>query len=160
MSRMIFCGHWARYSIINILRGILGRGITAGMQLLKKPNIIGAGYTAYPRFVDWKKVREIADAVGLPDGRQAILMVDMSHMAGLVAGGVYPSPFPYADVVTTTTHKTLRGPRAAIIFARKDERSFDKKIDKAIIPGLQGGPHENAIAAVAVCLKEAMSPAF
>ncbi|OGF95687.1 serine hydroxymethyltransferase [Candidatus Giovannonibacteria bacterium RIFCSPLOWO2_12_43_8] len=130
------------------------------LAMEEKPNIIVAGYTAYPRFVDWKKFREIADAVGLPDGRQAILMVDMSHMAGLVAGGVYPSPFPYADVVTTTTHKTLRGPRAAIIFARKDERSFDKKIDKAIIPGLQGGPHENAIAAVAVCLKEAMSPAF
>src|SRR3989344_4310413 len=124
------------------------------LAMEEKPNIIVAGYTAYPRFVDWKKFREIADASG------AILMVDMSHMAGLVAGGVYPSPFPYADVVTTTTHKTLRGPRAAIIFARKDERSFDKKIDKAIIPGLQGGPHENAIAAVAVCLKEAMSPAF
>src|SRR3989304_4423870 len=113
-----------------------------------------AGYSAYPRFVDWKKFREIADAAG------AILMVDMSHMAGLVAGGVYPSPFPYADVVTTTTHKTLRGPRSAIIFAKKDERSFDKKIDKAIIPGLQGGPHENAIAGVAVGLKEAMSPSF
>jgi len=87
-------------------------------------------------------------------------MVDMSHMAGLVAGRVYPSPFAYADIVTTTTHKTLRGPRAAIIFAKKGERGFEKKIDKAIIPGLQGGPHENAIAAVAVCLKEAMSPNF
>ncbi|OGF52530.1 serine hydroxymethyltransferase [Candidatus Giovannonibacteria bacterium RIFCSPLOWO2_02_FULL_43_11b] len=120
----------------------------------EKPNIIVAGYTAYPRFVDWKKFREIADASG------AILMVDMSHMAGLVAGRVYPSPFAYADIVTTTTHKTLRGPRAAIIFAKKGERGFEKKIDKAIIPGLQGGPHENAIAAVAVCLKEAMSPNF
>ncbi|OGF69950.1 serine hydroxymethyltransferase [Candidatus Giovannonibacteria bacterium RIFCSPLOWO2_02_FULL_45_14] len=124
------------------------------LAIAEKTNIIVAGYTAYPRFVDWKKFREIADAAG------AILMVDMSHMAGLVAGGVYPSPFPYADVVTTTTHKTLRGPRSAIIFAKKDERSFDKKIDKAIIPGLQGGPHENAIAGVAVCLKEAMSPSF
>ncbi len=124
------------------------------LAIQEKPNIIVAGFTAYPRFVDWKKFREIANASG------AILMVDMSHMAGLVAGEVYPSPFPYTDVVTTTTHKTLRGPRAAIIFVKKDERGFDKKIDKAIIPGLQGGPHENAIAAVAVCLKEAMNPDF
>ena len=87
-------------------------------------------------------------------------MVDMSHISGLIAGGAYPSPFPYADAVTTTTHKVLRGPRAAIIFVRKDERGFDKKIDKAIIPGLQGGPHENAIAAVAICLKEAIMSAY
>ena len=120
----------------------------------EKPTIIVAGFTAYPQVVDWGAFRTIADACG------AILMVDMSHIAGLVAGGVYPSPFPYADIVTTTVHKTLRGPRAAIIFAKKDDRSFDTKIDKAIIPGLQGGPHENAIAAVAVALKEAMTPAF
>ena len=132
----------------------LDYGALKKIAVEQKPNIIVAGYTAYPRFVDWKKFREIADASG------ALLMVDMSHMAGLVAGGVYPSPFPYADVVTTTTHKTLRGPRSAIIFVKKDAREFDKKIDKAIIPGLQGGPHENAIAAVAVCLKEAMTPAF
>jgi len=87
-------------------------------------------------------------------------MVDMSHLAGLVAGGAYPSPFPYADVVTTTTHKTLRGPRSALIFSRKDERELGKKIDKAIFPGLQGGPHENQIAAVAVALREATTPAF
>ena len=133
---------------------MLDYGALKKLAIQERPNIIVAGYTAYPRFVDWKKWREIADASG------AILMVDMSHIAGLVAGGVYPSPFPYADVVTTTTHKTLRGPRSAIIFAKKDEREFDKKIDKAIIPGLQGGPHENQIAAVAVCLKEAMSPSF
>ena len=84
----------------------------------------------------------------------------MSHFAGLVAGGVYPTPFKYADVVTTTTHKTLRGPRQAIIFVKKDAREFDKKIDKTIIPGLQGGPHENNIAGVAVALKEADTPAF
>ena len=124
------------------------------IAVTEKPNIIVAGYTAYPRFVDWKKWREIAGASG------AILMVDMSHMAGLVAGGAYPSPFKYADVVTTTTHKTLRGPRSAMIFVRKDERGFDKKIDKAIIPGLQGGPHENQIAAIAIALKEAMAPAY
>src|SRR3954470_8750649 len=87
-------------------------------------------------------------------------MVDMSHFAGLVAGKAYPSPFEYADVVTTTVHKTLRGPRAAMIFSRKDAREFPKKIDKAVFPGLQGGPHLNQIAAVAVALKEANTPAF
>lgn len=86
-------------------------------------------------------------------------MVDMSHFAGLVAGKVYPSPFPYADVVTTTTHKTLRGPKSAIIFAKK-EKEFDKLINKALFPGLQGGPHMDQIAAVAVALKEAATPAF
>jgi glycine hydroxymethyltransferase len=88
------------------------------------------------------------------------MMVDMSHIAGLVAGGVYPSPFDYADIVTTTTHKTLRGPRSALIFAKIDERELGKKIDKAVFPGLQGGPHQNQIAGVAVALKEASTPAF
>lgn len=120
----------------------------------EKPNIIVAGFTAYPRVIDFKKFREIADAAG------AYLMVDMSHFAGLVAGGVYLSPFEYADVVTTTVHKTLRGPRSAMIFCRKDERGLDKLIDKAVFPGLQGGPHMNQIAAVAVALKEASAPAF
>lgn len=120
----------------------------------EKPNIIVAGFTAYPRKIDWKKFRAIADEVG------AYLMVDMSHLAGLIAGGAYPSPFPYADVVTTTTHKTLRGPRAALIFSKIDERELGKKIDKAIFPGLQGGPHMNQIAAVAVALEEAMKPEF
>ncbi len=124
------------------------------MAVAEKPNIIVAGFTAYAHRVDFKKFREIADACG------AILMVDMSHFAGLVAGGVYPSPFLYADVVTTTTHKTLRGPRSAMIFSKRDTRELFKKIDKAIIPGLQGGPHFNAIAAVAVALKEAAAPAF
>jgi glycine hydroxymethyltransferase len=120
----------------------------------EKPDIIVAGFTAYPRVVDFKKFREIADACG------SLLHVDMSHFAGLVAGGAYPSPFPYADSVMTTTHKSLRGPRHALIFVRKDAREFDKKIDKMIIPGLYGGPHENSIAAVAVAMKEANSPAF
>ncbi len=119
-----------------------------------KPDIIVAGFTAYPRTIDFKKFREIADACG------AILMVDMSHTAGLVAAGAYPNPFQYADIVTTTVHKTLRGPRSALIFAKKDAREFDKKIDKAIFPGLQGGPHMNQIAAVAVALKEADSSSF
>ena len=113
-----------------------------------------AGFTAYPRIIDFKKFREIADACN------AYLMVDMSHFAGLVAGGVYPSPFAYADVVTTTVHKTLRGPRSAMIFSKIDERELGKKIDKAVFPGLQGGPHMNQIAAVAVALKESMSPTF
>ncbi len=128
-----------------------------------KPNIIVAGYTAYPRIVDFKKFRDIADNCG------ALLMVDMSHFAGLVAGGAYPSPFAYADVVTTTVHKTLRGPRSAMIFSRRDKTQVNTKgntvnlcdlIDKAIFPGLQGGPHMNQIAAVAVALKEASTPAF
>lgn len=119
-----------------------------------KPNIIVAGFTAYPRKIDFKKFREIADSVG------AYLMIDMSHLAGLVAGGVYPSPFPYADVVTTTVHKTLRGPRSAMIFSRRDARNIDVLVDKAIFPGMQGGPHLNQIAAVAVSLGEANTQAF
>lgn len=131
------------------------------LAIAEKPDIIVAGFTAYPRIVDFKKFREIADAVVYPDGRKgALLHVDMSHFAGLVAGGAYPSPFPYADSVMTTTHKSLRGPRHALIFIRKDDRGFDKKIDKMIIPGLYGGPHENTIAAVAVALQEAMKPDF
>jgi glycine hydroxymethyltransferase len=137
------------------------------IAMREKPAIIVGGYTAYPRTVDFKKLREIADACG------AIFMVDMSHIAGLVAGKAYPSPFLYADVVTTTVHKTLRGPRSAIIFSRTDrkisktnaegkvnEQSFGDLIDKAVFPGLQGGPHDNQIAAVAVALKEASTPAF
>ncbi|MCX6717679.1 MAG: serine hydroxymethyltransferase [Candidatus Taylorbacteria bacterium] len=133
------------------------------IAIAEKPKMIIAGYTAYPRIVDFKKFREIADACG------AILMVDMSHFAGLVAGGAYPSPFEYADVVTTTVHKTLRGPRSALIFSRRDktqtsakgnEISFSDLIDKAVFPGLQGGPHMNQISAVAVALKEASAPAF
>ncbi|HEY0908282.1 MAG TPA: serine hydroxymethyltransferase [Candidatus Paceibacterota bacterium] len=124
------------------------------IALREKPKMIIAGFTAYPRAIDWKKFREIADAAG------SYLMVDMSHIAGLVAGEEYPSPFPYADIVTTTTHKTLRGPRGALIFSRIDGRELHKKIDKAVFPGLQGGPHINQTAAIAVALKEAASPAF
>lgn len=137
----------------------------------EKPAIVVAGFTAYPRIIDWKQMRKVADSAGLPSQTStkegALLMVDMSHIAGLVAGGVYPSPFEYADIVTTTTHKTLRGPRSALIFVRKDKKGtdgklleLDKKIDKAVFPGLQGGPHINQIAAVAVALKEAISPTF
>lgn len=121
------------------------------IALKEKPKLIVAGFTAYPRQINFKKFREIADACG------AYLMVDMSHIGGLVAGGVYPSPFKYADVVTTTVHKTLRGPRSAIIFAKTELAS---KIDKAVFPGMQGGPHINQIAAVAVALQEASSASF
>ena len=124
------------------------------LAVQEKPAIIVGGYTAYPRTVDFKKLREVADACG------ALLMIDMSHIAGLVAGKAYPSPFEYADIVTTTVHKTLRGPRSALIFSKNDARELGKKIDKAVFPGLQGGPHVNQIAAVAVALKEAATPAF
>jgi len=124
------------------------------LALAEKPNIIVAGFTAYPRRVDWKKFRDIADACG------AYLMVDMSHIAGLIAGKAYPSPFPYADVVTTTTHKSLRGPRSAMIFSKIDERKLSTKIDKAVFPGMQGGPHMNQIAAIAVAMEEAVNPKF
>lgn len=123
------------------------------LALAKKesPKLIVAGFTAYPRKIDFKAFRKIADACG------AILMVDMSHIAGLVAGGAHASPFPFADVVTTTVHKTLRGPRAAMIFSR---RLFSADINKAVFPGLQGGPHLNQIAAVAVALREAAESSF
>ena len=120
----------------------------------EKPALIIAGFTCYPRKIDWKRFRKIADACG------ALLMVDMAHIAGLVAGKAYPSPFPYADIVTTTTHKTLRGPRSGLIFSRIDARELNKKIDRAIFPGMQGGPHMNQIAAVAVALHEAQQPNF
>ena len=116
-----------------------------------KPKLIIAGASAYSRIIDFKKMREIADEVG------AYLMVDMAHIGGLVAAGVHPSPVPYADVVTSTTHKTLRGPRGAIILCRDE---FKKKINSAVFPGTQGGPLMHIIAGKAVCFKEAMSPEF
>lgn len=118
-----------------------------------KPKLIIAGASAYCRTIDFKKFREAADACG------AVLMVDIAHIAGLVAGGVHPSPFPYADVVTTTTHKTLRGPRGGLILWNQEAQ--DKyKFNKAVFPGIQGGPLEHVIAAKAVCFKEALDPSF
>jgi glycine hydroxymethyltransferase len=116
-----------------------------------KPKLIVAGFSAYPRVIDWVKFRTIADSVG------ALFMVDMAHVAGLVATGEYPSPVPHADFVTTTTHKTLRGPRAGLILCRSQ---FAAAVDKAIMPGIQGGPLMHVIAAKAVCLKEALQPGF
>lgn len=124
------------------------------LALKEKPTIIVAGYTAYSRIVNWKRFRDMANKAG------ALFLVDMSHISGLVAGGAYPSPFPYADIVMTTTHKTLRGPRGALIFVKKDGREMYKKIDRAVFPGLQGGPHNSLIAGIAVALKEAQAPAF
>lgn len=127
----------------------------------KKPKIIVTGATAYPRVFDFKKFGAIAQEAG------AYLMADISHIAGLVAAGAHPSPFPYADVVMTTTHKTLRGPRGAMIFANRKSKMAEwyhidiaSAIDKAVFPGLQGGPHDNQTAAIAVALGEAMQPEF
>ena len=117
-----------------------------------KPKLIVAGASAYPRVIDFAKFREVADAVG------AYLMVDMAHIAGLVAAGVHPSPIPYADVVTTTTHKTLRGPRGGLILC--NDEAIYKKINSAVFPGTQGGPLEHIIAAKAVCFVEALKPEF
>ena len=117
-----------------------------------KPKMIIAGFSAYSQVVDWQRFRDIADEVG------AYLLVDMAHVAGLVAGGVYPNPVPFADVVTTTTHKTLRGPRSGLILSRDDKLA--KKLNSAVFPGNQGGPLMHAIAAKAVCFKEALQDDF
>ena len=122
------------------------------LALENKPKLILAGASAYPRIIDFKKFREIADEVG------AYLMVDMAHIAGLVAAGVHPSPVPYAHVTTTTTHKTLRGPRGGLILTNDEELA--KKINKAIFPGIQGGPLMHTITAKAVCFGEALKPEF
>lgn len=116
-----------------------------------RPKIIIAGHSAYPRIIDFERFRAIADECG------ALLMVDMAHFAGLVAGGAHPSPVPVADVVTTTTHKSLRGPRGAMILCKKQ---YAAAIDKAVFPGIQGGPHNNSTAAMAVAFKEAAAPSF
>jgi glycine hydroxymethyltransferase len=131
--------------------GVLDYEAIRAIALTEKPTMIVAGYTAYSRVIDWQTFRDIADESG------ALLHVDASHIAGLIAGKAYPSPFAYADTVMMTTHKTLRGPRGALIFSRK---SYSEKINKAVFPGLQGGPHMNAIAGIAVALYEASQSAF
>lgn len=141
------------------------------MALEEKPQIIVSGATAYPRTIDFKRFHEIAEEVG------AYSMADISHIAGLIAGGAHPSPLPFTDTVMTTTHKTLRGPRGALILSKKEDRLADisglddekkikraknlaLKIDRAVFPGLQGGPHDNVVAAKAVAFGEALQPAF
>jgi glycine hydroxymethyltransferase len=121
------------------------------MALEHKPKMITAGASAYSRTIDFKRMREIADSIG------AILFVDMAHIAGLVAGGAHPSPVPYADIVTTTTHKTLRGPRGGLILAKE---KFQKELDSQVFPGVQGGPLMHVIAAKAVCFGECLKPEF
>ena len=133
--------------------GLIDYDALMAMALEHKPKMIIGGFSAYSRVMDWSKFREIADAVG------AYLLVDMAHVAGLVAAGVYPSPISHADVVTSTTHKTLRGPRSGIILARENE-DLHKKLNSAIFPGAQGGPLMHVIAAKAVAFKEAMKPSF
>ncbi|MGI6394403.1 MAG: serine hydroxymethyltransferase [bacterium] len=116
-----------------------------------KPKMILSGASAYPRTIDFKRIREICDKVG------AVMMVDMAHIAGLVAAGIHPSPVPYADFVTSTTHKTLRGPRSGLILAKKE---YEKALNSSVFPGMQGGPLMHVIAAKAICFKEAMSEEF
>lgn len=132
---------------------------------LFRPKLIVAGASAYSRLIDYERIRNIADNVG------AVVLSDMAHISGLVSSQVIPSPFPYSDIVTTTTHKSLRGPRGAMIFYRKGQKGVDKKgnpvmydyedkINFAVFPGLQGGPHNHTIGALATCLKQAASPEF
>jgi glycine hydroxymethyltransferase len=133
--------------------GLIDYDEVQGLANEHRPRMIIAGFSAYSRVVDWRRFRAIADSV------DAYLMVDMAHVAGLVAAGVYPNPVPVADVVTTTTHKTLRGPRGGMILARKNEE-LTKKFDSLVFPGTQGGPLMHVIAAKAVALLEAMRPEF
>ena len=123
------------------------------LAIENKPKLIIAGFSAFTGIIDWKKFREIADEVG------AYFLVDMAHVSGLVAADLYPSPIPYADVVTSTTHKTLRGPRSGIILARSNEE-IEKKLNSAVFPGSQGGPLMHVVAAKALCFKEALDPEF
>jgi len=152
-SKASATGKWfnAVHYNLNPETGLLDYDEIRKLALEHKPKILIAGHSAYPRQLDFKKFREIADECG------AILLVDMAHFAGLVAGGAHPSPVPYADVVTTTTHKTLRGPRGAIILCKEIHA---KAIDKAVFPGLQGGPHNATTAGIAVALAEALKPEF
>jgi len=157
-------GHLTHGSPVNF-SGILYRAVSYGvteegrldyaqmraMAREHRPKMIIAGYSAYSRAIDWQQFREAADEVG------AIFMVDMAHFAGLAAVGAYPSPVPFADVVTSTTHKTLRGPRGGIILCKA---AFAKAVDKAMFPGMQGGPLEHVIAAKAVAFGEALRPEF
>ena len=128
------------------------------LALKDKPRLIFVGATAYPRIFDWEKFSYIAKKI------DAYLVADISHIAGLVVSNIHPSPVPFVDIITTTTHKTLRGPRGAMIMVTekgiKKDKDLPQKIDKSVFPGLQGGPHMNNIAAIAVCLKEALNPSF
>ena len=166
MGMDLSCGghltHGSKASITGKYFDVRGYGVDRDTELIDydamlaqakelRPKMIISGASAYSRIIDWKRIREICDEVG------AYMFVDMAHIGGLVAAGVHPSPVPYADVVTTTTHKTLRGPRGAVILCREE---LAKKIDSAVFPGSQGGPLMHVIAGKAVCFREAMSPEF
>jgi len=138
---------------INTDTGLIDYDEVERLALEHKPKMIIAGFSAYSQILDFPRFRAIADKV------DAYLMVDMAHVAGLVAAGIYPNPVPYADVVTTTTHKTLRGPRGGLILAKRNE-ALEKKFNSAVFPGCQGGPLMHVIAAKAVCFKEALAPEF
>jgi len=142
--------HFVPY-FVNVATGFIDMEEVRKIAHEVKPKMIVCGYTAYPRTIDFKGFYDIAQEVG------AILMADISHIAGLIIGEVHPSPFPYADVVMTTTHKTLRGPRGAMIMCKE---KYAKDIDRAVFPGMQGGPHEHTIAAKAVAFEEAARPDF
>jgi len=134
--------------------GLIDYAEVARLAREHKPKMIIAGFSAYSQIIDWAEFRKIADEVG------AYLLVDMAHVAGLVAAGVYPSPLPHAHVVTTTTHKTLRGPRGGLILSAEGNADIEKKLNSAVFPGGQGGPLMHVIAAKAICFKEAMDPSF
>ena len=138
---------------LDVATGLIDYEAVEALATEHRPKMIIAGFSAYSQVVDWQRFRTIADKVG------AYLMVDMAHVAGLVAAGVYPSPIPYADVVTTTTHKTLRGPRGGLILAKANEE-IEKKLNSAVFPGTQGGPLMHVIAAKAVAFAEALQPEF
>lgn len=153
-AKVSFSGKWLNSVQYGVCKdtGLIDYDEVERLAIENKPKLIIAGGSAYPRQIDFKRFREIADKVG------AYLMVDMAHFAGLVAGGVHPNPLEYADVVTTTTHKTLRGPRGGMILTNNEE--IAKKINSAIFPGTQGGPLEHVIAAKAVCFAEDLTPQF
>ena len=153
-AKVSFSGKWLNSVQYGVCKdtGLIDYDEVERLALENKPKLIIAGGSAYPRQIDFKRFREIADKVG------AYLMVDMAHFAGLVAGGVHPNPLEYADVVTTTTHKTLRGPRGGMILTNNEE--IAKKINSAIFPGTQGGPLDHVIAAKAVCFAEDLTPQF
>ncbi len=153
-AKVSFSGKWLKSITYGVCRDtdLIDYNQVEQLALENKPKLIIAGGSAYPRQIDFKRFREIADKVG------AYLMVDMAHFAGLVAGGVHPNPLDFADVVTTTTHKTLRGPRGGMILTNNAE--IAKKIDSAVFPGTQGGPLMHVIAAKAVCFGEALTPMF
>ena len=153
-AKVSFSGKWLKSITYGVCRDtdLIDYNQVEQLAIENKPKLIIAGGSAYPRQIDFKRFREIADKVG------AYLMVDMAHFAGLVAGGVHPNPLDFADVVTTTTHKTLRGPRGGMILTNNAE--IAKKIDSAVFPGTQGGPLMHVIAAKAVCFGEALTPMF